>query len=169
VLIDEATSEMLIAGGRMSLRVPVRWRGDPHHLRAQVAVDAPDMYGAGLVLDLSLAYARPWKYTYQLRSGGVILRRLDVRSSHVNHCGPPGRWRGETHKHRWTDRYRDAIAYTPTDIPAAPGTTVGEGEYRAVFEAFCAECNIALEQGYSWVEPNVSRNAQGTSSTGAPP
>lgn len=168
MLIDEATAEHLLSGGHMSVRVPVRWREDLHHVRAQVAVDAPETYGAGLVLDLSLSFARPWKYSYQLRSGGVILRRLDVRSSHTNHSGPPGRWRGETHKHRWSDRYRDHIAYTPTDIPAAPGTTVGPDEYRQVFEAFCGECNITLAQGYLWVEPNVSRNAQGTNTGAAP-
>ncbi len=159
--MDEAVINHLLSGGRMAVKVPIGWTSAPGFVTAKVAVDAPEMYGAGLVLDLSLSRVRPWRYTYQLRSGGVQIRRLDVRGSHRNHVGEPGVWRDETHKHRWTDLYGDAIAYSPDDIPAKPGTTVGADEYRAVFEAFAAECRITLTGGYRWVEPDLESSSGG--------
>ncbi len=104
--MDEAVIDHLLSGDRMAVKA---------------SPNAPEMYGARLVLD----------------------------GSHRNHVGEPGVWRDETHKHRWTNLHGDAIAYSLGDITAKPGAAVGADEYRAVFEAFAAECEISLTEGYN--------------------
>lgn len=75
----------------------------------------------------------------------VPIRRLDVNDVHRP-------WARCTHKHRYLpDTGRDD-AYIPDDIPEVPfGPTVASGTYRRVFEAFAAECCVALPEGY-WTE-----------------
>jgi hypothetical protein len=73
------------------------------------------------------------------------LRRLDINDSHDNPDGE--RWRGGTHKHRWSVADGNAWAYTPDDIP------VGHDNYREVFEAFTAECKITFGPDYAWADP----------------
>ncbi|WP_157577072.1 hypothetical protein [Saccharomonospora iraqiensis] len=75
----------------------------------------------------------------------VPVRRLDVNDSHKD-------WIDVTHKHRYLPN-GTSDAYLPDDIPRVPlGPTVPPGTYRAVFEAFAAECCVALPEGY-WTDP----------------
>ena len=64
-----------------------------------------------------------------LKTSGRIYA-LDIGKDHHN---PECERVGEKHKHRWTERYKDKLAYVPHDItePASDPT--------AVWEQFCAE------------------------------
>ena len=54
----------------------------------------------------------------------------------VEHHNPTCENVGETHKHRWTDDFRDKRAYVPDDI------TAGVDEPVTVWEQFCEEAII---------------------------
>ena len=95
---------------------------------------------------------KPWKMTAYLMIYNQHLRRLDVHGSHTNRTDGEA-WRSRTHKHTFSERHRDSVAYTPGDIPETPLTDVGPEHYRGVFEAFCGEQNIRLTGEYGWVDP----------------
>ena len=63
------------------------------------------------------------------------------------------KWRSRTHKHRWSEAHHDAVAYTPTDIPGLPHTSVAGDHLRKVFEAFLRECRITTRGAYKWNDP----------------
>ncbi len=82
----------------------------------------------------------------------MALRRLDLRDDHVNPDGV--QWRRETHKHRWSVADANSWAYTPNDIPHdGRPEAVGPDNYRAIFEAFAAECQIGFGPNYNWNDP----------------
>lgn len=54
----------------------------------------------------------------------------------ADHCNPNGDYVGQTHKHRWSDCFRDECAYAPEDITAPWDQPV------RVWEQFCAEARI---------------------------
>ena len=58
---------------------------------------------------------------------------LDLGKEHHN---PDCKFVGDTHKHRYTERFRDKEAYAPPDI------TEPASEPVAVWEQFCSEANI---------------------------
>ncbi len=78
---------------------------------------------------------RTGNYTFILFYGRLNLRRLDMGKTHHN----PGCDNvGSPHKHTWTDRFRDKLAYMPSDMKATD--SLGD-----IFAKFLAECNIVLE------------------------
>jgi hypothetical protein len=82
---------------------------------------------------------------------GVPVRRCDVNG---NHRGAP---KFTTHKHTYEPATGAEGWYLPDDIPPVPlGPTVAHGTYRAVFDAFAAECFVDLGEGY-WTEPPPAR------------
>ncbi len=91
----------------------------------------------------------------------VVLRRLDLRDDHDNPDGQA--WRGETHKHTWSQDEDNAWAYTPDDIPHDPDPgPVGADDYRAIFEAFVAECGVGFGPDYCWTDPKLDGDELGT-------
>lgn len=73
-------------------------------------------------------------------------RRLCVNQTHRPIEG--------THKHQTEPAMGDEVAYKPTDIPEVPlAPRVAPGVYRAIFEAFAAECLVELGTDSTWVEP----------------
>ena len=154
----ERQADELLKAGRLKVEGPVSSGTHGKHVRASVPVaGAPDE--ADLRLDMRINPDVPGKYTLQLRGAdGQVLRRLDVRGSHDNRGrgGSTESWSRRTHKHRLTDDHSDAVAYTPTDLPATAGEPfedVDDKEYQAVFEAFCGECGI--DPGGEWSDPVV--------------
>lgn len=71
-------------------------------------------------------------YMLILKSAGRIYG-LDMGKDHHN---PQCNQVGETHKHRWSEQFRDKEAYAPADITAAPA------DPGAVWLQFCAEAKI---------------------------
>ena len=64
---------------------------------------------------------------------GCRIYGLDLGKDHRN---PDGRLVGETHKHRWTETFRDKQAYAPPDITAPVDKPV------EVWQQFCREARI---------------------------
>ncbi|MDW8243534.1 MAG: hypothetical protein RMJ88_10015 [Thermogemmata sp.] len=58
---------------------------------------------------------------------------LDLGKEHHN---PDCQYVGETHKHSWTERFRDKEAYVPADITAPASDPV------AVWKQFCREARL---------------------------
>jgi hypothetical protein len=55
---------------------------------------------------------------------------LDLGKAHKN---PDGTRVGDTHKYRWTEEFKDKLAYEPEDITATPDNTL------EVWQQFCQE------------------------------
>lgn len=103
--------------------------------------------GADSALQLGLKLPAPDQPNLQYLVRGVAVRRCDVNETHRGH--PPF----TTHKHTYDPKTGAEGSYLPDDIPrVAMGPTVPRGIYRAVFDAFAAECFVELGEGY-WTEP----------------
>ncbi|MEU8258851.1 hypothetical protein AB0C06_31830 [Micromonospora inaquosa] len=73
-------------------------------------------------------------------------RRLCVNTPHRPFAG--------THKHRVEPGGGEEAAYEPDDIPFVPlQPRVPPGTYRALLEAFAAECFITFGTDFGWSEP----------------
>ncbi|WP_157538963.1 hypothetical protein [Micromonospora sp. NBRC 110037] len=77
---------------------------------------------------------------------GFSARRLCLNTPHSPFPG--------THKHRVEPGGGDERAYEPDDIPPVPlQPRVAPGTYRAILEAFAAECFIMIGDDFAWIEP----------------
>lgn len=76
--------------------------------------------------------ARTLSFAIIHRSVGRIYA-LDLGRRHRN---PTSEWAGETHKHAWTEQFRDKHAYAPQDITASVEAPDG------VWQQFCREARI---------------------------
>lgn len=76
--------------------------------------------------------ARTLSFAIIHRSFGRIYA-LDLGKLHRN---PTSEWVGETHKHTWTEQFRDKHAYEPQDI------TASVEDPDAVWQQFCGEARI---------------------------
>jgi hypothetical protein len=95
----------------------------------------------------TLAPSEP-KLQYLVSEGrdGFAARRLCVNTEHLPHPG--------THKHFPRPGGGEEGSYEPDDIPDLPlQPRVAPGAYRAILEAFEAECFVAIGQDFIWVEP----------------
>lgn len=112
----------------------ITWSDDEDHSPAvEFQVDVWSPAGFPLVL-----HAKFNRFSAKL-SFAIIHRgtgRIYALDLGVDHRNPNGALVGETHKHRWTERFRDRQAYCPADI-TQPAT-----EPVAVWREFCAEANI---------------------------
>ncbi|MBM3217047.1 hypothetical protein FJZ36_19300 [Candidatus Poribacteria bacterium] len=71
-------------------------------------------------------------YTLILQTTGRIYA-LDLGKEHHN---PQCNEVGETHKHRWSERFRDKEAYAPHDVSSSASDPV------AVWREFCVEASL---------------------------
>lgn len=112
----------------------ITWVEDKNHLPAwtfSVLVESE----AGWPLSVNGSYnprTRRLSYALILQTEGRIYG-LDMGKRHRN---PRGEQVGRKHKHRWSERYRDKVAYTPNDI------TASAADPAAVWREFCAEAQI---------------------------
>jgi hypothetical protein len=126
-------------------------------VRMAVAVSNPR--AENLLLGGRIALATPgrshWRLTWGDKAHGERpeeIRRLDLRDGHVNPDGK--RFERQTHKHRWSVADSNRWAYVPSDIPHdVDGGPQTQDDYRAIFEAFAAECSIDLGPFYVWQDP----------------
>lgn len=143
----------------------VVWTATERPAEARFSVAVFNSAEATLTLRGRLLVDRPWRSHWLLTWGNKgakqtveSLRRLDLRDAHTNPDGET--WDDATHKHRWSASAGDAWAYTPTDIPHAPDIDPDTpDDYRAVFEAFAAECGITLGPDYKWSDPDLRPSA----------
>ena len=111
------------------------WQEDEDHspsvqFRAEVQSDAGwPLFVCGSYNPLIPALS----YALILKTAGRIYG-LDLGKEHPN---PDSSGKvGETHKHKWTERFRDKWAYAPKDITAPASDPV------AVWRQFCVEAKI---------------------------
>ncbi len=85
-------------------------------------------------------YLRGWFNPYSGKLSFTLLRQgtgriygLDLGAGHRD---PKGETIEGTHKHRWTEQYRDKQAYDPPDI------TADWNDPRSAWQQFCAELTM---------------------------
>jgi hypothetical protein len=150
-LDDDLAALVLGETAGLELRVPMRWETRPTTVRAQMGVH--NAYDLPLRLGVQVLVSKPWKITVYLMIYGQHLRRLDINGSHSNWTEDREVWNERTHKHTFSERHQDAVAYSPGDIPAVPTANVVGEHYRGAFEAFCEDQAIKLAGEYRWIEP----------------
>lgn len=95
---------------------------------------------------MQIRWPAPSEPRCQYLIGGAAVRRLCVNDPH-----PPF---DSTHKHIINPLGSEEDAYEPDDIPPVPlAPRVAPGIYRAILEAFIAECEISTGEDYAWTEP----------------
>ena len=156
---DAVVDAVFDSSTRLALQVPVTWKDRPSTVRAQMAVS--NVHALPLLVGMQVIKDKPWKPTAYLMLENEHLRRLDVNGSHTNRVSPHERWKGQTHKHRWSEAHHSAVAYTPTGVPAVHLTNVTVRDLRDVFEAFLAECHIETRGAYRWSDPMLTSLATG--------
>jgi len=124
------------------------WEEDEDHspsveFRAEVRSDAGwPLFARGSYNPLIPALS----FTLILKTEGRIYA-LDLGKEHHN---PQCNHVGETHKHQWSERFRDKEAYEPKDI------TAPAADPAAVWRQFCAEAGLT-HQGKLHAPPPVQR------------
>lgn len=150
---DELVAAILDPSAGLALQVPVMWKNRSATVRVQMSVH--NVHAFPLFVGMQVTKDKPWKPTVYLMYENEQLRRLDVNGTHTNRTANGEQWRDRTHKHRWTEAHRDAVAYTPADVPAVPWSDVTGRHLRDVFEAFLRECHIEMRGAYSWSDPTL--------------
>ncbi len=170
-LTDPQAAALLSDEVSRTISAPLEWdiRRAPDGTAIEVRFEIPVFTSSDdtvLTLRGRITLTRPDKSHWVLLWGSKSdsehpenLRRLDLRDSHRNPDGTY--WHAETHKHLWSESSRNAVAYTPTDIPHDQSSDFdGTDDYRAVFEAFVAECKIELGPDYKWSDPPLLGSQQ---------
>jgi hypothetical protein len=156
---DQVVAAIMDESAGLALQVPVKWNDRAAAVRAQMAVH--NVHAMPLFVGMQVTKDRPWKPTAYLMLENEQLRRLDINATHSNRMGDQERWVRRTHKHRWSETFHDAEAYTPSDVPAVPYTNVTGDHLRGVFEAFLRECRIETRGAYRWSDPPLTLAASG--------
>lgn len=155
--ITEAQVELLLASDLSIVGEPV-WTLTHQDCRAELAVH--NHAGQNVRRNIRIVRAIPSRYHLVLRWGRTEMRKLDVRDDHRNPDQAREVWELRTHKHRFTDEWGHAWAYTPDDIPDTSNPTASLDEYAEVFDAFAAECGINLDR-FTWLDPPIETRERG--------
>jgi hypothetical protein len=126
--------ESILADSSKRIEGDIVWKEDEDRSPA-VEFRAEILSDAGWPLFIRGSYNRlagTLTYALILKSEGRVYA-LDMGKEHHN---PSCDQVGETHKHRWTERYRDKDAYVPKDITASVADPC------SVWGQFCMEANI---------------------------
>ena len=134
-MITQQEFEAILADGTKRIEGDLRWRVDASRWPAST-FRAPVLSDGEHPLEIFGRWnPKPGKLSYVLlRRGTGRIYALDLGSGHRN---PSGDLVGRTHKHHWTDEFRDRRAYVPSDITASWDAPV------EVWEQFCGEARIA--------------------------
>lgn len=141
-LDDFKLAEHMVKSPMRTIDTPVKWMQlELPKKKCVLPVDgAPD----GTRIEMVVFEKKPSEPRVGYFHAGGWVRRLCVNGRHLPIDG--------THKHRISLGGEDA--YRPDDIPEIPlAPYVRADAYREIMEAFIAECNIALGEGFEWTEP----------------
>lgn len=137
-MITQQEFEAILSDSSKQINGDISWREDEDKSVARefrVEIESDSAYPISV-----LGWINPMsgKLSYALihHAAGRIYA-LDLGADHRN---PTGEHVGRKHKHRWTEEYRDKMAYVPDDITAPWNQPIG------VWRQFCTEANI-LHQG----------------------
>ncbi len=126
--------EVLISDATKRIGVNIAWQEDEDHspsveFRAEVQSDTGwPLFVRGSYNPLIPALS----YVLIMPNVGRIYGLCLGKDHHNPQCNQVG----ETHKHRWSERFRDKEAYVPGDITALANEPV------QVWKQFCVEANI---------------------------
>jgi len=137
-LLTEEEAKRIISACK-EVRGDVRWHYDANEGFAKAHILVENSLGVSLKIccNANLEIAGMYSFSLILNNRYRIMG-LDVEGSHGNKHTDDKQWRKETHKHRWTDRCREAFAFTP-DVPMTRFSDVDQA-----FREFCEECNVAF-------------------------
>jgi len=132
--VTQAEFDKILADASKRVAGDLYWREDDDHSPA-FEFGAEVESEAGYPLFVKGWLNRPaGKLSYAVihRATGRIYA-LDLGADHHN---PTSQRLGEKHRHSWTDRHADKLAYVPVDVTAGPDNPV------TAWQQFCAEAKI---------------------------
>ncbi|OGN97595.1 MAG: hypothetical protein A2Z77_04325 [Chloroflexi bacterium RBG_13_51_36] len=136
LLTEQQAGRIISAQKNINTNVDWDYRANEGYAKCQLIVS--NTLGVNLKVYGNVNMEEPTTFSFSLvLSNAYRIRGLDVSGSHRNKHTDDNEWRGETHKHKWSDRCRDAFAYTPKE-------TVPSDDIAQAFEVFCKECNIGF-------------------------
>lgn len=132
--MQQTEFDALINDESKTINGDLYWINDEDHSPAlEFKVNVESESGYPLVVKGSFnPLAQTLTYAFIHKIFGRIYA-LDIGKDHKN---PTGEHVGETHKHRWSEKYRDKHAYIPPDITAFVTDPI------AVWGQFCAEAKL---------------------------
>jgi hypothetical protein len=135
-LTEDQVSRIL--GAPKVIKEDLRWTSKDHPEWVGCELNVENQLKVTLHIYANANLVDRSKYSFTLvMSRNYPIARLDAGGSHQNRHTDDGRWFGEAHKHRWTDRCRDSFAYTPTDIDT--------GTLESAFGSFCREIGVEFQ------------------------
>ena len=132
--LSESDFEEILGDVTKTIHGDLEWSESDNHvswLKFRADIDSEDGYPLSVAGSYNPIVE---KVSFALIYGGV--GRVYALDLGVKHHNPTCENVGDTHKHRWTDCYRDKLAYEPDDITATVAEPV------AVWEQFCDEALI---------------------------
>lgn len=124
----------------------IYWEKNPNEswFKSEVEVKNKLRLNLKMHLNVNSKYYDLYSFTLILNNAFRIAG-IDLNGSHKNKHTDSNGWKGETHKHKWTDRCRDGWAYTPDDIE--------ETSMETAFISFCKECAIDFKGKFNNLPP----------------
>ena len=133
-MLTDAEFDAILSDEAKRIEVDIVWQEDQDH-SPSVEFSADVRSDAGWPLFVRGSYnplIPALTYALILKTAGRIYA-LDLGKDHHN---PQCQQVGETHKHRWSERFRDKEAYAPHEITASASDPV------AVWRQFCSEAKL---------------------------
>lgn len=135
ILLTEQQADVIVSAQK-SINTNVEWTYRPTEGYAKCQLIVANSLGINLKVYGNVNIEEPTIFSFSLiLNNAYRIRGLDVSGSHKNKHTDSNEWRGETHKHKWSDRCREAYAYTPTE-------TIQPQDPAQAFKTFCNECKI---------------------------
>ena len=135
ILLTEQQADRIIAAAK-SINTDVEWAYRPTEGYAKCQLTVASSLRMNLKVYGNVNMEEPTIFSFSLIFNNAYrMRGLDVSGSHKNKHTDSNEWRGKTHKHKWSDRCREAFAYTPTEV-------IQTQNLAQAFKTFCSECNI---------------------------
>lgn len=135
ILLTEQQADRIVTAQK-SINTNVEWAYHLNEGYAKCQLTVANALGMNLKVYGNVNIEEPTIFSFSLiLNNAYRIRGLDVSGSHKNKHTDSSEWRGATHKHRWSDRCREAFAYTAKE--AIPSDDIAQA-----FKTFCNECNI---------------------------
>ncbi len=145
-VLTEQTADNIIAAPK-SIQDDVVWIYRLKEGYAKFELQVANELGVNLKIAGNLNMEAPTIFSFSLiYNNAYRIRGLDVNGSHKNKHTDNNEWRSMTHKHRWSNRCREAFAYTP-------GEVFNSQNISHAFNTFCTECNIDFKGEVKPVPP----------------
>lgn len=144
--IDHLLSDLAVAMTVGGITWQLRQKGNAYDGEVQVRTKINDLARCRLRIYVSRLKPSEPTLAYLVGSGRTAFpaSRLCINGSHGNKM---------THKHRTRGDGSEDV-YEPDDIPPVPlQSRVAPGTYRAILEAFAAECSVKLGEDFVWTDP----------------